>query len=100
MGTESTTYQQQVQAGKKIVREILVKLASELNEPRVNDLEFKVTDQDFDYDRISLVDPKEFNIVLKIEENDLADCPADSSIHRKLEATLNAAIRSYFSRKP
>lgn len=100
MGTAGTTYEQQVEAGKKIVREMLAKLRSELNEPRVNVLEFKVTDQDFDYDRISLVDPKRFNVVLKIEEDDLADCPADSLIRRNLEAALSAAIRSYFARKP
>ena len=98
-GTAGTTYERQVESGKEIVREILAKLASELKESRLNDLKFETTDQDFDYDRISLVDPKKFNVVMKIEETDLADSPTDSSIRSKLEAEVRTAIRSYCATK-
>jgi len=97
--TAGTTYEQQVESGKEIVRGMLAKLVSELKEFRVNDLSFETTDQDFDYDRVSLVDPGKFRIVMKIEESDLADCPADSSIRRKVEAQVTTAIRSYYAQR-
>jgi hypothetical protein len=86
-----TAYEQQIESGKEIVRGILANLASELHEPKVNELAFKVTDQDFDRGRISLVDP-ELNIVAKIEENDLANCPTDKTVGMKLETQLRRAF--------
>jgi hypothetical protein len=59
-----TPYEQSIESGKEIVRGILRHLATELQEPTVKELSFKVTDQDFD-DRISLLD-KQLNIVTKI----------------------------------
>jgi hypothetical protein len=94
-GTESTTYEQQIESGKEIVRGMLAGLAAEMNEPKLNDLSFQVTDQDFDYDRISLVDREKLSVVVKIKEDDLADCPADASVRRLLEGQLRKAINSY-----
>jgi len=64
----------------------------------VKELSFKVTDQDFD-DRISLID-KQFNIVTKIMNDDLADCLEDVGVLRKLEAQLREAIRAYCATRP
>ena len=61
-----TAYEEQVESGKEIVRQVLSNLAAEFNEPEVNTLAFKVTYQDFDRDRISLVDPKRLRVVAKI----------------------------------
>ena len=90
-----TEYEQQIESGKEIVRGMLATLATKLREPSVNDLMFQVTDQDFDYDRISLIDPK-FHIVAKIEEDDLADCPADDSVRSKLETQLQQKIQAFY----
>jgi hypothetical protein len=88
-----TPYEQSIESGKEIVRGILKDLATELQEPKVKELSFKVTDQDFD-DRISLMD-KQLNIVTKIMNDDLADCLEDVGILRKLEAQLRQAIQAY-----
>jgi hypothetical protein len=93
-----TTYEQQIESGKEIVRGMLANLATELREPKVNDLVFKVTDADFDRDLVSLVDPK-FHVVAKIEEDDLADSPADSSVRNKLETNLRRTIEASYGAK-
>ena len=93
-----TPYEQSIESGKEIVRGILKDLATELQEPKVNELSFKVTDQDFD-DRISLMD-KQLNIVTKIMNDDLADCLEDVGVLRKLEAQLRKAIQAYCKPKP
>ncbi len=90
-----TEYEQQIESGKEIVRGILANLATKLREPSVNDLMFKVTDQDFDHDRISLID-RRFHIVAKIEEDDLADCPADNSVRSRLETQLQQKIQAFY----
>lgn len=95
IGTSNTTYAQQVECGKEIVRGILEELATEMNEPGLKNLAFQVTDQDFDYDRISLVDRGKLRVVTKLEENDLADCPADESVRRRLRGQVRSAIASY-----
>jgi hypothetical protein len=88
-----TPYEQSIESGKEIVRGILKNLATELHEPNVKELSFKVTDQDFD-DRISLIDGQ-LNIVTKIKNDDLADCLEDVGVLRKLEAQLRQAIQAY-----
>jgi len=93
-----TPYEQSIESGKEIVRGILRTLAAELYEPKVKELSFKVTDQDFD-DRISLMD-KQLNIVTKIKNDDLADCLEDVGVLRKLEAQLRQAIQAYCKPKP
>jgi hypothetical protein len=90
-----TAHEEQVESGKKIVREMLGDLAIEFHESRVNDLRFTLTDQDFDCRRISLVDPK-LNIVAKIEVDDLADCPEDDSVRRRLESQLRQAVQAFY----
>jgi hypothetical protein len=93
-----TTYEQQIASGKEIVRGILANLANELHEPKVNDLSFTVTDQDFDYDRISLVDPK-LKILAKLEEDDLADCLTTKTVRKKLEIQLRQAVQAFYGPK-
>ena len=93
-----TPYEQSIESGKEVVRGILRHLAIELQEPKVKELSFKVTDQDFD-DRVSLKD-KQLNIVTKIMNDDLADCLEDVVVLRKLEAQLRQAIRAYCAPKP
>ncbi|PYU25954.1 MAG: hypothetical protein DMG32_10965 [Acidobacteria bacterium] len=90
-----TAYEQQIECGKEIVQGMLTNLAAKLREPRLNDLVFKVTDGDFDHDRISLVDPK-FHIVIKIEVDDLADCPADSRVRHRLETHIQRAMQAFY----
>ncbi len=85
------TYDEQVESGKELVRGMLANLALEFHAPRLNDLTFKITDQDFDYDRISLMDPQ-FKILAKIGRDDLADCPADRGVRKRLEVQLRQAI--------
>ena len=93
-----TEHERQVEAGKDIARGILSNLAAEVHEPKVNDLNFTTTDQDFDYDRISLIDRKG-NIIAKIEETDLADCSADKHVRAKLEDQLRQAIQALYGPK-
>jgi hypothetical protein len=91
-----TPYEQQVESGKEIVREILANLATDLNEPNVKEFTFKMTDQDFDRDRISLVGPNH-KIVAKIERDDLADCPEDRAIRGKLKARLQQSVQIFLN---
>ncbi len=90
-----TTHEEQVESGKKIAREMLANLATEFHESRVNDLTFTLTDQDFDYHRVSLVDQR-LGIVAKIEVDDLADCPADKGVRRRLESQLRQAVQAFY----
>jgi hypothetical protein len=93
-----TEYEQQIESGKEVVRGMLSNLAAKLGNSRVNDLAFKVTEGDFDHDRISLVDTK-FRVVAKIEEDDLADCPAEERVRKRLEAQLEQAIYAFYGPK-
>jgi len=83
------------ESGRDFVNAFLEQLADELNAPEVRELDFEVTDKDFDERRVSLVDRKRLRVVTKIDENDLADCMTTPSIRRKLEQQLRAAILSY-----
>jgi hypothetical protein len=88
-------YEEQIEAGKRIVREMLTNFAVKLGQPKVNDLRFKVTDGDFDSNCVSLIDAA-FNIIAKIKNDDLADCPADVGVRRTLEIRLEEKIRATF----
>ena len=88
-------YEQQIESGKEIARGMLSNFASELHERRVNDLVFKVTDQDFDRGLVSLMNPK-LSIITKIEEDDLADCPTDKTVRRKLETQIRRAVQAFY----
>lgn len=90
--------EQQVESGKHFVRARLAAIARELDDQSLNNLDFEVTDADFDFDRVSLVDRKHFRVVMKIELDDITDCPADPAVRRRLEAELREAIESYRSR--
>ena len=98
-GTGNTTYEEQVNSGKQIVKGMLKEFAKEMNQPGLENLVFQVTDQDFDYDRISLVDTGKLRIVAKLEEDDLADCPADGTVRRRLERQVRSAVISYSARE-
>ena len=91
-------YEQQIESGKEIVKGVLANLATEIGKPQVNDLTFKMTDGDFDYDRISLIDAKS-RIVTKIQDDDLADCPADRNVRNRLETELRQAVQAFYGPK-
>jgi len=82
-----------------VLREMLAKLASELKEPRINDLELIMTDKDFDNRCRSLFDPEKKRIVTKIGANELADAPTTPLVRRHLEGQLRTALRTYYEAK-
>jgi hypothetical protein len=88
--------QQQIETGKKIVKEILGKLAADLKRPEINDLSFFTTDKEFDSNQVSILDETQKTIVMKVGDSDLADCPADRSVRRRLEAQLEAAVKTHY----
>lgn len=87
----------QVRVGMEILRAELARIANELNAPRVLCLSFTVTDRDFDFGWVSLVDHERFKIVMKIGRNDLADSGADGTIRRRMTRQLETAVRSYLT---
>jgi hypothetical protein len=91
-------YEQQIERGKEIAsKDILRNLARKLRRPEVSDSTFTVTDGDFETDTVSLVD-REFHVVAKPSRVDLADCPADSSVRRRIETQLTQAIQVFYDR--
>lgn len=91
-------YEHQIESGKEIVKGMLANLAIELNEPKINDLAFTMTDGDFDHDRISLMDPESY-IVTKIQDDDLADCPADRQARSRLAKQIQQSIEAFYRPK-
>jgi hypothetical protein len=77
-----TTYEEQIEAGKQIVMEMLA--------PRV--LTFRQTDLDFDNRVSSLLDGTQ--IIAKIKLDDLADCVADKSVQARLKTQLQLHLKS------
>lgn len=59
-----TTYLEQIEHGKKIVKEMLATLASTLKQSRINSFTFFETSQDFDRNQVSLVEPDDHNRIL------------------------------------
>lgn len=84
------------ESGMAFVLDLLGKLADELNEPGIRQLDFETTSEDFDEGRISIVDRKKVRVVTKIGENDLSDAQSSSTIRRKLEIQIKSAVRSYY----
>lgn len=97
--TNVNTYEQQVEDGKGYVKEILGGLAADLGRPDINRFEFQITDQDFDRQQVSIVDPVEKRIVTKLSESNLADQAGSSFLKRKLKDDITAAVNSYFAAK-
>jgi hypothetical protein len=98
MHQKGTEYEQQIESGKAIVKEMLANLATELNEPKARNFEFKVTAQDFDQNRVSIWDPAQERVVAKVKRDDLADSPATPSTRSKLQSQLAAALLSHYAR--
>lgn len=92
-----TNYEQQVEVGTRIIRAELARIADELAVPHLLGLKFIVTDRDFDFDRVSLVDSERSKIVTKIERDDLADSAADEAVRHRMTCQLEAAVRSYLA---
>lgn len=92
-----SNYEQQVENGKQIVRAQLARIATELNTLRPLGLKLTMTDRDFDFDQVSLVDPERLRVVTKIERDDLADSGADEVARRRMTRQLEAAVRSYLA---
>jgi hypothetical protein len=88
-------YRQQVESGKAIVKSLLAKLATDLDQERINRFAFKVTGRDFDSNRVSIVDLDNVKVVAKLEENNLADAPAQCEVKVRLEAHVIAAVTQY-----
>lgn len=86
---------EQIKTGEQIVKEILGKLAVDLNRPEINDFSFYVTPRDFDNNQVSILDQKK-KVVVKISDNDLADLPADRTVRRRIEAKLGAAVKAHY----
>src|ERR1700678_1250059 len=91
------TYEQQIESGKKIGKEILARLAKDLNQPQIADFSFMATDRDFDNSEVSIWDSEQKKIVVKMKQDDLADAPATPGIRRKLETQLQAAMKAHVS---
>ncbi|MGA2875950.1 MAG: hypothetical protein ABSE82_10500 [Nitrososphaerales archaeon] len=87
---------QEIEAGKKIVKGILAKLADDLNRTEINNLYFAEGNKDFDDDKISILGQGSKTVVMKVKKEDLEDCPADISVRRKLEAQLKSALKAYY----
>jgi hypothetical protein len=93
-----TEYDQQIESGKNIVLGILTKLATTFDCPKAKDLTFHMTDGDFDRDCISLIDQKA-HVITKIQEDDLADCPADGRVRSRIETQLQQAVQAFYGPK-
>jgi hypothetical protein len=89
------TYEQQIEAGKQIVRETLIRLASDLERPQISSFTFAVTDLDFDNRQTSVWDPDKRRIVLRIYDDHLADAPATTAIRHRLEAQIRETVKAY-----
>ena len=97
--SDEQDYQKQIEAGKAFVIETLSKLATDLKQTDINEFTFIKTDKDFDNEQVSIFDPKGKRVVVKLREDDLADCPATSSVKGRLITQLDTAVRSYYKGK-
>lgn len=96
MGNGEDSYQEQVEAGKRFVKETLTELATQLKRPDIDNFEFLSTDKDFDNDQLSIFDPSKRRVVGKVARNDLADCMTTPVVKRRLADEINSAVRAYY----
>ena len=89
-------YEQQIEAGKEIVKDMLRNLALALKQPEINDFYFRVSDRDFDESEISIFDPHQKKTVLKVKGDDLADAPATPTVRRSIETQLREAVKKHY----
>lgn len=90
------TYEEQILAGKAIVKDRLAVLAAELGRPEIVDFDFYRTSNDFDKNQLSIQDPKDGKIVVELLIQDLADSPADREVRQRVTTSLDTAVRMYF----
>jgi hypothetical protein len=95
---DAPTYEQEIKAGKAIIKQMLKELAAELDDPQINDLTLIVVDRDIDHQQESLFDPKQKKIIMKVSQEDLADAPATPRVRSKLHGQISAAVKSYFNK--
>lgn len=91
MGTQ---YGVQIEKGEQIVKEMLAKLATNLTEPKINDLSLVLSKDDLD--QVSILDPNRKKIITTISTDILADAPATLGVRDRLWAQLNAAVRAHY----
>lgn len=84
------------ESGLAIIERVLASLASELNEPKINDLRLEWREKDFDFHSCSLIDPTQGRLLMKIREDELANCWSDGSVRDRFEARLVLVVRSYY----
>jgi hypothetical protein len=89
---------EQLAEGKRLAWSMLEQLAREYAVPLQN-LAWEQTAGDFDFLRWSIVDVESKTVVVKLEQDDLEDCPADGGRRAKVEAQLRHAIRSSYARR-
>ena len=63
---------QQIGAGKKIIRDEMNLLSNEFNRPDINEFSFDASHTDFDYDLISILDMNR-RVVTKVSVDELSD---------------------------
>lgn len=90
------TYEQQIEAGKGMVKEILKKLSIALKKQQIDGFEWKRTDKDFDNQEVSIFDPSRKRIVTKVKEDTLADLPKTRGLKSAVETQLRTALLNYY----
>ena len=88
-----TAYEEQIELGKAMVLQMIHAETWQSRSLDSRALAFLTTDSDFDCDRISVVDSEGRKIVLKISNDDLADCVSDPAIRFRLGQRVLAAFR-------
>ncbi len=88
---------QQMEAGKTIIRDNINEISKEFNRPYINEFSFDTSQMDFDCDRISILDIDR-RVVMKVSEKKLTDIPSLKTPEVRLEfdARLRAAVISHF----
>jgi hypothetical protein len=88
---------QQMEAGKKIIRNNFSEISKEFNRPDINEFSFDTNDSDFDCDRISILD-MDRRVVMKVSEKKLTDIPSPKTpeVRLEFEARLRAAVIFHF----
>ena len=84
---------QQREGGRKIAIAILAGLANKYKSPWIKDLSFRVNRRGVSPDQEKILD-KDGRTVARLPRDWLEDAPASSDVRHKIEACLEAAIRT------